>query len=260
MPNEDETRIKTKATVTRDQIVSGLREIGLREGDLVQVHSSLKSFGYVEGGAEAVVDALLDAVGPSGTVMMPTFNHGRAELFDLRETPSYNGLITETLRKRPEAVRGLHPTHAYAAIGPAARELTSGHQDVSTFSIECPLGRLAQRGGWVLMLGAPLNTNTIAHVGETLAGAHCLGYRQSPRKVRDEGGAVVDAWSDRWRDGKCPIEWDPLYERLRGRGQLRRGRIGDAEIHLMKGMDVIQATVELAKEMCPACPVQPKKE
>jgi len=246
--------------VTQEDIARGLRAIGLGDGDLVQVHSSLKSFGHVEGGAEAVVDALLEVVGVSGTVMMPTFNHGRAEVFDIRETPSTNGRITETLRRRPEAVRSMHPTHPYAAIGPAAEALMQGHLDVSTFGIECPLGRLARRGGWVLILGAPLNTNTIAHVGETLAGAPCLGYRQCRRRVKDEQGNVVDAWADVWRDGSCPIEWDPLYERLRARGMLRDGTIGEADVHLMRGNDVIEVTVELAKEFCPTCSIRPRKE
>jgi len=206
------------------------------------------------------VDALLEAVGRTGTVMMPTFNHGRAEVFDINETPSTNGLITETLRKRPNAVRSMHPTHPYAAIGRRAADLMRDHLKVSTFAAECPLGRLARWGGWVLMLGAPLNTNTIAHVGETIAGAHCLGYRQSRRKVKDEKGNIIDAWCYQWRDGKCRIEWDPLYEKLRLRDMLRHGKIGSADVYLMKGMDVIDATVELAKELCTDCPVQPKKE
>ena len=58
--------------VHKEDIVRGLGELGLRPGDVVLVHSSLSSFGYVEGGADAVIDALLDAVGPEGTVMVPT--------------------------------------------------------------------------------------------------------------------------------------------------------------------------------------------
>lgn len=259
MADVNKIRTDTRQTVTKAQIVSGLREMGLGEGALVQVHSSMKSLGYVEGGAEAVVDALLETVGPTGTVMVPTFNHGRAEVFDVRETPSTNGLITETLRKRPNAVRSVHPTHPYAAIGPAAADLMDGHLELRTFDMESPLGRLAHRGGWVLMLGAPLSTNTIAHVGETMSNAPCLGYRQFPRKVKNEHGRVVEAWSDLWRDGKCPIEWDPLYARLRSRHMLRHRRIGSADVYLMKGMDVIQATLELTQELCPTCLIRPRR-
>ena len=99
-----------KTRIDRGTIVAGLREVGVGEGDLLQVHSSLSSFGYVEGGAKCVVDALLEAVGPSGTVMVPTFNHGRADIFDVATTPSVNGAVTEALRERPEARRSVHPT------------------------------------------------------------------------------------------------------------------------------------------------------
>src|SRR6478672_9626519 len=109
-----------KARVTRADLVEGLRALGLRLGALVQVHSSLSRLGFVEGGAETVVDALLEAVGLAGTVMVPTFNHGKADIYDPRTTPSISGAVTEALRKRPGAHRSIHPTHPYAAIGPDA--------------------------------------------------------------------------------------------------------------------------------------------
>src|SRR5438445_7962273 len=105
-----------KTRVTRADLVAGLRAIGIEPGGIIQVHSSLSRLGYVEGGAETVVDALLEVVGPEGTVMVPTFNHGAAEIYDTATTPSVNGAVTEALRRRPEARRSLHPTHPYAAI------------------------------------------------------------------------------------------------------------------------------------------------
>ncbi len=62
--------------VYKEDITAELRRLGIREGDLLIAHSSLRAFGWVEGGADAVVQALLDTVGPEGTVMVPTFNHG----------------------------------------------------------------------------------------------------------------------------------------------------------------------------------------
>jgi aminoglycoside 3-N-acetyltransferase len=128
-----------RTRVTRTDLVAGLREIGIETGALLQVHSSLSRLGYVEGGAETVVDALLEAVGSEGTVMVPTFNHGGADIFDPRTTPSTNGAVTEALRRRPEARRSLHPTHPYAAIGKHAEELVTGHLEVDTFSRRSPL-------------------------------------------------------------------------------------------------------------------------
>mgnify|MGYP003877520601 CR=1 FL=1 len=246
--------------MTRGHIVEELRRLGLGEGDVIQVHSSLSSFGYVEGGADAVVDALLELVGPEGTVMVPTFNHHRARVFDIRETPSVNGAVTEALRRRPEAKRSLHPTHPYAAIGKDAEELTSEHLELRTFDIRSPLGKLARRGGYVVLLGVGMNVNTAAHVGETMAEVPCLGFRKLPCWVRlPDTGRIVRAWSVLWRGGPCRIEWEPLEERMRNRGLIRDGRIGGAEVHVMRAMDVVRTAYEMAREpeFCPTCPARP---
>jgi len=247
---------KGKTCVTKDDIVRGLREMGIREGDLIQVHSSLSALGYVEGGEEAVVDALLETVGTEGTVMVPTFNHGAEKVFDLAESPSRNGAVTEAFRKRPEAYRSLHPTHPLAAIGPLAELLTNEHLHLLTFDLRSPLGKLASMGGYVLLLGVGMNVNTMAHVGETLYRVPCIGYRMSPHKLRDGTGKVVTAYGMLWRDGKCLIEWEALETYLRERGQVRDGQIGDAEVHLMLGAHVLGGAVRLAQELCPRCPTR----
>lgn len=232
--------------------------MGVASGDLIQVHSSLGSFGFVEGGADAVVDALLELVGPGGTVMMPTFNHGAETIFDVSTSPSYNGAITEALRRHPQAIRSFHATHAYAAIGPLAAELCAGHLEAGTFGMESPLGKLAQRGGWVLLLGVGMNRCTAGHLGERKAGAHCIGWDQEPRQIRDpQTGAVIPARGDIWRNGPCQIEWEPLERRMRERGLIQDGRIGECRVMRMKAMDVIEVSCEMAREICPACPTMP---
>lgn len=251
-------RSSRAAHVTRADIVSGLRFMGVCAGDLIQVHSSLGSFGFVEGGADAVVDALLELVAPDGTVMVPTFNHGAEHIFDVRTSPSYNGAITEAFRCRPQAVRSVHATHAYAAIGPLAAELCAGHPEAGTFGMESPLGKLAQRGGWALLLGVGMNRCTAAHLGERKAGAYCIGWEQELRRIRDpETGVVVPAKADVWRNGPCQIEWDPLEQQMRERGLIQDGRIGECRVMRMKAMDVIEVTSEMAREICPACPTLP---
>lgn len=246
--------------VTRADILAGLRAMGIGSGDLIQVHSSLSSFGFVEGGADAVVDALLELVAPDGTVMVPTFNHGAEYIFDVRSSPSYNGAITEAFRHRLQAVRSVHATHAYATIGPLAAELCAGHLEAGTFGMESPLGKLAQRGGWILMLGAGMNRCTAGHLGERKAGAHCIGWDQEPRRIRDpQTGEVVPATADIWRDGPCQIEWDPLERRMRERGLIQDGRISECRVMRMKAMDVVDISYEMAREICPTCPTMPMK-
>jgi aminoglycoside 3-N-acetyltransferase len=247
-----------KRFVTRADLVVGLRALGIGRGWLLQVHSSLSRLGFVEGGAETVVDALLEVVGPEGTVMVPTFNHGSADLYDPRETPSVNGAVTETLRQRSGAYRSLHPTHPYAAIGRQAEELVAGHLEVETFDRRSPLGKLADLGGYVLLLGVGMRANTAAHIGETMARVHCIGFNWHARRVRLEDGRIIPAWSVVWRDGDCLIEWDPLEDRMRSRGMICDGRIGDGEVRLMKALDVIEVTYEMTQELCPRCSTMPQ--
>ncbi|MHB8994277.1 MAG: AAC(3) family N-acetyltransferase [Armatimonadota bacterium] len=246
-----------KMSVTKREIIQGLHALGLTEGDLVQVHSSLSSFGHAEGGADTVVDALLESVGPDGTVMMPTFNHGSEDIFDIRTSPSTNGAITNALRLRPEARRSLHPTHPTAAIGPLAQLLTRDHLPAGTFGIASPLGKLAAMGGKVLLLGVGMNTNTMAHIGETLYGVPCF-IEGWPRLIVDGLGHVARAQGLYWRNGPCRVEWEALEAHLRERGQISDGQISNALVHLMLGAHVVGATVRLCQTLCPNCPTRPR--
>ena len=190
--------------------------------------------------------------------MVPTFNHGAAEVFDVAATPSRNGAVTEALRKRREARRSVHPTHPYAAIGPRAEDLTREHLEVLTFDARSPLGKLADMGGWVLLLGVGMNSNTAAHIGETIARVPCLGFGEFRRKIRASDGSIREAWSDVWRDGPCGIEWDPLEDAMRAQGMIRDAKIGDADAHLMKARDVVETALALTRVHCPGCSTRPK--
>jgi len=243
--------------VNQTDIVSGFRALGLVEGDLVQVHSSLSSFGHVEGGADTVIDALLETVGPDGTVMVPTFNHGAEELFDIRTSPSINGAITNALRLRPEAYRSLHPTHPTAAIGPLAELLTRDHIPAGTFGLASPLGKLAAMGGKILLLGVGMDTNTMTHIGETVYGVPCF-IEGWPRRMIDGLGHVARPQGLYRRNGPCRVEWEPLEAYLRERGQIADGQIGSAKVQLMLGAHVLGASVRLCQALCPSCPTRPR--
>src|SRR5688572_7012974 len=99
--------------VTPTDIVVALRSLGVAPGHLLVVHSSLSSLGRVEGGADAVARALVDAVAPGGTVFVPTFNYGKLA-YDAATTPSLVGAISEATRRLPGARRSLHPTHSWS--------------------------------------------------------------------------------------------------------------------------------------------------
>jgi aminoglycoside 3-N-acetyltransferase len=157
-----------------DQITQAFREIGLKEGDTVLVHSALRTLGPVEGGADGVTDALLAAVGATGTVAVPTHTwstvHNSQPVFHQTLSPSIVGTLTNVFRQRPEAVRGLHPTHSVAVIGPRAVEFVSNHElDDTPCSPTSPYGKLITWQGKVGFIGKGLECCTFFHCVEELA-------------------------------------------------------------------------------------------
>src|SRR5947209_4832214 len=127
---------KNKPAVNHEDIVSGLRKLGLRGGEIVTMHSSLSSFGWVDGGPETVIAAVREVLGPEGTILVPTMTlwsslirekAGNAPLipYDPDHSPCDKnmGSIPETLRRLPGAIRSVHPMESVAAIGKHAAEL-----------------------------------------------------------------------------------------------------------------------------------------
>lgn len=222
--------------MTIQMIEDGLRDLGLRAGDLVVVHSSLSSFGWVDGGADAVIDALLAAVAPGGTVVMPTLTFGPytpenpPPLFDPRTRAGIVGRIPEVFRQRPAARRSLHPTHSVAAMGPLADELTADHELSRTpIGPDGAWGRIAQWGGRILMLGAPLRTCTMMHgPEEVLIPGRCTGWVDcrilAPNGVR----TVRVRLHQRLPPGTPEWGFIRVTEQLERMGALRRSMIGSS--------------------------------
>ena len=235
-------------TVTAADVAEGLTKLGVCAGDHLMVHSSLSSLGYVEGGAPTVVEALLEVLGPKGTLMVPTFTHSATEYFDPLESPSLNGAITEAARQRPEARRSLHPTHAATAIGPDAAELVADDLGHGALGKGCALDRLAKKGGRILLLGVTHTCNSIIHVGEDYAGDPDRTKRWSPENPK----RVILKHPDRGEEEVLltsmmgsTVAFGRMEGELRARGQLVEGRIGEATCQLMKGQDVIDATGDI---------------
>ncbi|NKB67468.1 MAG: hypothetical protein GKR89_10435 [Candidatus Latescibacteria bacterium] len=238
-------------------IVEGLHEIGLAGGDQVVVHSSLSSMGHVEGGAPTVVTAFLDVLGVAGTLVVPTFTHSGTEYFDPLGSPSKNGAITEAARAWEGAVRSLHPTHAVTAIGPAGQELVADDLQRGALGRDCALDRLAQMGGWVLLLGVDHQVNSTIHVGEDYAGdpdRHKRWSPDNPKRVvlnHPEQGEMEVLLTSMMGS---TVAFGRMEETLRQRGQIRDGQLGAAPCQLMRGRDVIAATLDILRPILGAPP------
>ena len=156
-----ETRRRNCLQVSMTDLVEGFRRVGLQKGDIVYCHSSLSKFGYVEGGAETVVDALMEVAGPEGTVAMPagTYSLGKdGAIFDIRKLPSELGAITEAFRKRTK-YRSHHLTESVCALGKLAQQLTETHS-VTPCGAESPFSKFIDMDAQILLLGVPHNNNT----------------------------------------------------------------------------------------------------
>ena len=237
-------------TVNQSDIVEGLRTMGLTTGNKVMVHSSLSSMGHVESGAETVVDAFLEVLGSEGTLMVPTFTHSGTEYFDPLESPSKNGAITEAVRKRPEAVRSFHPTHAVAVIGPDAESLVEGDVECGALGRDCALDRLRKSGGYVFLLGVSQEYNSTIHIGEDYGGDNrTLGIfnPENPKIVilnHPEQGEIEVPLTEMMGN---TVAFVRMYDELQKRGQLIEGHIGKAPCQLMKGQHIIDAAVDILK-------------
>src|SRR5262245_12623278 len=176
--------------VTRSQLVADLRRLGVRDG-IAMVHSSLSSLGWVVGGSQTVVEALLECLGPGGTLCAQAswedipFGHAEwpsdwraayeAELppFDpqLSAAAPYEGRIAERIRTWPGAQRSANPGTGIAAIGARAAELTADHRLDDGFGAGTPYARLIDSDAQVILLGAPLRTISLLHHAEAIARA-----------------------------------------------------------------------------------------
>ena len=114
---------------TKEDLKQQLAEMGLKTTDAIMVHSSMKSLGDVEGGADAVVDAFMEYFS-EGLFMTPTHTWDQMSVeynvFDPKTEPACVGIIPNIFRAREGVVRSLHPTHSIAAYGPTASEYIKG--------------------------------------------------------------------------------------------------------------------------------------
>lgn len=253
--------------MTKDELKKGFEALGLHKGMKIMVHSSLSSFGYVEGGADAVIDALMEILTEEGTLMMPSFNHEApynvGKIFDVRETPTTNGLIPDTFWRREGVFRSINPTHAFAAWGDKAQYYTEDHQKTSAMGEGSPLDRLKNDGGYCLLLGVDYTRNTFHHHVETMEGAPCLRTRGEEYPVRLADGSEVMAHTWSWRNGFCPIDDAAAYAPLMAAID-RKGKVGDAVCTLYKlseGYEIIAKALHQGLEgalPCSRCLVRPR--
>ena len=138
---------------TKADLLKNLTDMGISKGDSVLVHSSLSRIGFLEEGPKTLVDALLEAVGENGNILMPTSPNAVFQLdyirntpyFDVLNTPSSTGKFTEYFRTLPESKRSLHPTEPVSVIGPKTDYFIKEHfNQLTPYNENSPFFRISE--------------------------------------------------------------------------------------------------------------------
>ena len=235
--------------LTRRGIAAALRRLGLKAGAVVMVHSSLSSMGYVQGGSAAVVDALLDVIGPEGTIVVPAFTFSHAAkpdpVFDPVNDPSEMGRISEEVRTRSGARRSNHLLHSVAALGTKAQEVTGSHGP-SAWAGDGPFWKLFQMDAYILMLGVPYLRCTFFHVVEQLVVAPYREWVERDARVRERDGTErpLPTLIFKPKPGFAGNDFNKFGAILEDRGLSRVSGVGNAVATLFPAGATLEAGVE----------------
>ncbi|MBD3636682.1 MAG: AAC(3) family N-acetyltransferase [Crocinitomicaceae bacterium] len=262
-------RIKQGETISLDQLITDFREAGLTEGDKVFVHSSLSKIGFVEGGAETIINALKEVITPKGTILFPAFCFpgggvydtiaNEDYIFDVRTEPSYVGKISEVFRHGEDVVRSYHPTHSITAWGKDAEDYVREHVENGTWGAGTPFGKMLENNVTMIGLGVPLPMFTFFHCVEDynldlFPGLYTSDKLPVKIKIDNEIKTFHLAYHDP-EFTKNRIEKDPEIAKyftnfFLNSGKLEKVKIGNADSLLITAQDFYDLTLTLAKKNC----------
>ncbi|TDB79062.1 aminoglycoside N(3)-acetyltransferase [Micromonospora sp. KC721] len=237
---------------TVQSLASELRALGLTSGDVLLLHSSNRNLGFVAGGPQAVVRAVLDVLGPEGTLVVPTHTPDNTDPAGwqhppvpeawwpvIREhTPGFGrsctpsrrmGVIAEVVRTWPGALRSNHPQVSFAALGRNAASVVDGHQLDDALGENSPLGAVYRLDGKVLLLGCGHRSNTSLHLAECRQVSPPQAVTGS--SVRQPDG--TDRWTT-WVDVVADEgDFDRLGAEFEATGAVVIGQVGSAAARLI---------------------------
>lgn len=225
------------------EIAEGLKALGLKKGSIVLLHSSFVSLGDVKNGPSEVIKAFLSVIGKSGTLLVPVF--GKL------------GVLTDELKSMPGAVISSAPVGTLAAIGADAEELLADHWKAETAHGKgTPFTRIAEKGGYICLMGVDQDRNTSLHSVEALLELPYLGVAKSTFKT-PAGKTVTKEYKFYPGPHRDFIGIDRL---LLDSGAMQVKRIGNAQVRMIDSAMMFEALLSLGAEhpdlfLCsnPAC-------
>jgi aminoglycoside 3-N-acetyltransferase len=237
-----------RVVVDFGRLRANLGSLGVRRGQDLLVHCSLRAIGWVDGGPATLLQAIQDVTGPAATIVVstqtpwtsPTSRAFRAAtagldqngiddyvaaqpVFDRESTPSYGtGKFAEYVRTEGEAKRSGHPQASFAALGPGAVACTSGHDAECHLGERSPLRWLYDADAAILLLGVGYAVCSAFHLAEYRVdgGAHVRGSDLDDCDFA-RLGAALDA---EWLGEPGRLDEDPAAGPRRGQVGMARSR------------------------------------
>lgn len=244
--------------VRKEDIVKAAGQLGIVPGDTVLVHSSFKSLGEVENGADTVVSGLLEAIGPEGTLVFPTLcQKDWAHVYENwhMDAESNVGYLTNYFRKLPGARRSDQATHSVAAMGKDAEYLTETHGKSgkrygiygdTPFAADSPWEKMYRKNAKVVFLGAQIYSNTFRHLVEycymdellkSIEG--CAGYEQLKDRVFCYGGKT-GVW--------LSVNSETVRQLLDREGKVHYGKCGNADLMCISSAEFVDLALHILRK------------
>jgi aminoglycoside 3-N-acetyltransferase len=255
--SELEKQKKHGASISKENLISNLEAIGVRKGDVLLVHSSLSRIGFLENGATTFIEALLDVIGEDGTLLMPTSPNNVYQLnyirntpfFDVLNSPSKTGKITEVFRTWPGSIRSLHPTEPVSAFGKNAEYFVKDHfNQLTPYNSNSPFYRVSEQKGKILYVGVTLSmAGTNLHTLEDAVDFKFPVYHEETFDfdLIDESGerkkVSTKVHDPEWSKKRKCDDLIPLFE---AKGVLQKVQIGEADTLLVDAKGFLETMIE----------------
>jgi aminoglycoside 3-N-acetyltransferase len=262
--SELETIKRTPSPVTVSSLTADLRRCGLKKGQTVFVQIAMSKLGWVAGGPEAIIMALLDAIGEMGTIMMSANSGSNTDPANwesppvpenwwqiIREnTPGFNpattpsrgvGKVPELFRTWPGTLRSNHPAYSIAANGPQAEYLTANHPLDDEAGEESPIGRLYNLDGYVMLIGVTHDSNSSLHLAEARA-------NYPGKKSIHSGSAILvdgkQAWAPYQINGTYGEDFELIGKAYDIATNIEIQKINHAEVRFFKQRSLVDFAVK----------------
>jgi len=222
------------------EVADQLRALGVREGRVLLVHTSFRATRPIEGGPRGLIEAIRRALGPEGTLVMPSWSGDDDEPFDplATPTPPSLGVVAETFWRLPGVLRSDH-FQAFAAAGREAARVTSDPLPLPPHIPASPVGRVHDLDGQVLLIGVGHDADTTLHLAELIAD---VPYRLPMHGTVLRDGRPVRI--DYQENDHCCERFALADGWLRARGLQSEGPVGHAHARLARARDIVDVALE----------------